>query len=61
MDLKPISEALTTSPVDRYKALWKDAVNRDWYFEGWKQKLFIIFCFLWTLFSVGYLIVRFVI
>lgn len=61
MDLKPITETLASSPVEKYKALWKDAVAKDWYFEGWKQKLFVTFCFIWTILSVGYLIVRYVI
>lgn len=61
MDLKPISEALTTSPFERYKALWKNAIDLDWYFTGWKQKLFIVFCFLFTIGSGIYYAGRFLI
>lgn len=52
--MKSISEALTTNPYDRYKALWKDAKEKDWYFTGWAQKLFIVVCFLFTLGSCIY-------
>lgn len=53
MELKPISDALNDTPIERYKQLYRDAMYKEWYFDTLLQKLFITGCFFYTLISIG--------
>lgn len=52
LDLRSIAEVQKKGFLQVYGEKLKEAYTHDWVFVGW-ERLFVLGCFLWTVYSVG--------